>query len=142
MSRPSQPVLVSACLLGLNTRYDGRTKTNQRVLDYLKNNDLTPIPVCPEQLGGLPTPRQQTCFSEGDGVSVLDGTGEVVTLAGANENSLKVTAIFCYVLNENGTLALTKGVKACSPNPGRFSRSLSRRFDRIRLSICPWPYPT
>lgn len=71
-------VLVSACLLGLNTRYDGSTKADRRVLDYLRQHNLTPIPVCPEQLGGLPTPRQRSWFVNGDGSAVLDGNGEVI----------------------------------------------------------------
>lgn len=47
--------LVSACLLGIRCRYDGRTKTNNRIKELTKKEIL--IPVCPEQLGGLPTPR-------------------------------------------------------------------------------------
>jgi len=74
----SRPILVSSCLLGVLTRYDGQTKRNQRVVDYLKEHDLVPIPVCPEQLAGLPTPRPATRFSKGDGEDVLDGCGTVV----------------------------------------------------------------
>lgn len=50
-------ILVSACLLGFNTRYDGKSITNQKILDLLNNPDNIIIPVCPEQLGGLSTPR-------------------------------------------------------------------------------------
>lgn len=77
-------ILVSACLLGLNTRYDGELKRNQRVIDYLKNRNLVPIPVCPEQLGGLPTPRAASWFLQGDGGAVLDGTPCVVNAEGAS----------------------------------------------------------
>lgn len=48
-------VLVSACLLGARCRYDGASKPLpglERLLDA-----VDPVPVCPEQLGGLPTPR-------------------------------------------------------------------------------------
>ncbi len=48
--------LCSACLLGVNCRYDGRIKEYPRVLDLLADELL--IPVCPEQLGGQPTPRE------------------------------------------------------------------------------------
>ena len=48
-------VLVSACLLGLPCRYDGRAKPCPAVLALRTRHTL--IPVCPEQLGGLPTPR-------------------------------------------------------------------------------------
>ncbi|NIQ97595.1 MAG: DUF523 domain-containing protein, partial [Desulfuromonadales bacterium] len=52
-----RPILVSTCLLGIPTRYDGGAKRNERVIDYLRRNDFVPVPVCPEQLAGLPTPR-------------------------------------------------------------------------------------
>ena len=48
-------ILVSACLLGANCRYDGGTNRRDQVVDLLKDHTL--IPVCPEQLGGLCTPR-------------------------------------------------------------------------------------
>jgi uncharacterized protein YbbK (DUF523 family) len=86
-----EPILVSACLLGLPTRYDGTTKRNQAVLDWLARENLLPIPVCPEQLAGLPTPREQTRFRSGDGQTVMAGRGEVVSVTGIpmNETFLK-----------------------------------------------------
>ena len=48
-------ILVSACLLGTNCRYDGGNNQRSQVLELLKDHTL--IPVCPEQLGGLSTPR-------------------------------------------------------------------------------------
>lgn len=47
--------LVSACLLGINCRYDCRSRLNKKILKLLETEIL--IPVCPEQLGGLSTPR-------------------------------------------------------------------------------------
>lgn len=47
--------LVSACLLGCPCRYDGKSKPHEAVLTLLEKHTL--IPVCPEQLGGLATPR-------------------------------------------------------------------------------------
>ena len=49
-------ILVSACLLGLRCRYSGERKADERVSGLLKRQDVVLIPVCPEQLGGLPTP--------------------------------------------------------------------------------------
>jgi len=48
-------ILVSACLLGEPTRYDGQSRPNSRVSLLLEKYEL--IPVCPEVMGGLPTPR-------------------------------------------------------------------------------------
>lgn len=76
-----EPILVSACLLGLHTRYDGTTRHNPTVLAWLERQRLLPIPVCPEQLAGLPTPREQTRFATGDGGAVLTGNGTVVAVA-------------------------------------------------------------
>lgn len=85
-----ETILVSACLLGLPTRYDGKAKRSQDVLDYLQRENLTPIPVCPEQLAGMTTPRDKTFFLSGDGRAVLAGNGEAVS-----ENGRSMNAIFC-----------------------------------------------
>ena len=49
-------ILVSACLLGINSRYCGGGCLNEDIASLTKSHFL--IPVCPEQLGGLPTPRE------------------------------------------------------------------------------------
>lgn len=48
-------ILVSACLLGVKCRYDGKSKPSEKIIDLAKKETL--IPICPEQLGGRPTPR-------------------------------------------------------------------------------------
>ena len=48
-------ILISACLLGCRCRYDGASKTQPWVAALAERYEL--VPVCPEQLGGLPTPR-------------------------------------------------------------------------------------
>lgn len=57
-------LLCSACLLGISCRFDGKSKPSPAVLALLKQHEL--IPVCPEQLGGLPTPRP-ACEIQKDG---------------------------------------------------------------------------
>lgn len=47
--------LVSSCLAGINCRYDGKNNLNKKVLDLVETGKA--IPVCPEVLGGLDTPR-------------------------------------------------------------------------------------
>lgn len=81
-----RPILVSSCLLGLRTRYDGGTKSNERVLQYIREKGLVPIPVCPEQLAGMPTPRPATRFSRGDGEAIIDDKGTVVNAEGSIVN--------------------------------------------------------
>ncbi len=70
------PVLVSACLLGLRTRWDAGHCRSERVLAAVRGGCA--IPICPEQMGGLPTPRPPAEISEGDGRDVLDGRAKVI----------------------------------------------------------------
>lgn len=69
-------ILVSACLLGACCRYDGRSNEKEAVQSLLKLPGVELVPVCPEQLGGLPTPRIP---SECLGDRVVNREGEDVT---------------------------------------------------------------
>ena len=63
-------IIVSACLLGIGCRYDGKHKANPEVLRLKEKYNL--IPVCPEIYGGLPTPRVPS-ERIGDSVMMKDG---------------------------------------------------------------------
>ena len=63
-------ILVSACLLGVCCRYDGKTKPSESIIALSKEHQL--IPVCPEQLGGLSTPRPPA-ERQGDEIRRQDG---------------------------------------------------------------------
>lgn len=82
-----EPVLVSLCFLGVPCRWHGRrAKRRDGLLDKLKEKYVI-VPVCPEQLGGMPTPRTGETLRGGTGAQVLDEgwkllapeTGEDVT---------------------------------------------------------------
>jgi len=73
-------ILVSACLLGVRCRYDGADNLTPEVVGQAAVRCL--IPVCPEVLGGLPTPRPRAEVVGGDGVDVLAGRARVVTCEG------------------------------------------------------------
>ena len=94
-------ILVSSCLLGLKTRYDGSDNYSQTVIDYIRKNRFIPIPVCPEQLAGLSTPRPKCWFSRGDGEAVLSGNGEL-----SNEEGKDVTESFLLGADETLKIAL------------------------------------
>jgi len=66
--------LCSACLLGIKCRYDGKDNLNEKVVELAQREKL--IPVCPEQLGGLPTPREP---AEIQGNRVVTYSGKDVT---------------------------------------------------------------
>ena len=74
----SETVIVSACLLGINCRYDGANSLDESLIRQLKDSHV--VPVCPEQLGGLPTPRVAAQISGGDGFDVLSGLAKVVNV--------------------------------------------------------------
>nr|WP_320048298.1 DUF523 domain-containing protein [uncultured Desulfuromonas sp.] len=76
------PLLVSACLLGLNTRYNAETKINTQVVALIERPDIMPIIVCPEQLAGFSTPRPSCEFICGDGERVWQGTGKLHNTCG------------------------------------------------------------
>ena len=93
----NRKILVSACLLGICCRYDGRGNPDDAVLSLLNRDDITLIPVCPEQLGGLSTPRIP---SERRGERVVNRAGEDVTsqfIRGAEE-ALRIAKLYgCQV---------------------------------------------
>lgn len=66
----------SACLVGLKTRYDGADALDAQVHRLFVEGKI--IPLCPEQLGGLATPRLKAEILEGSGEDVLDGRSSVV----------------------------------------------------------------
>ena len=66
-------IMVSACLLGDNVKYNGGNNRHEKVLEYIKGHEV--VPVCPEMLGGLPVPRALGEIQDGivrneDGTSV------------------------------------------------------------------------
>lgn len=74
-------VIVSACLLGINCKYNGGNNRDPKVVELFKRG--VAVPVCPEQLGGLPTPRPPAKITEGDGLTVLSGKSRVLTVDGS-----------------------------------------------------------
>lgn len=76
MEEKMEYVLVSACLLGAGCRYDGKEKGDPGVLKLLERKDIALIPVCPEQLGGMSTPREPAERKDG---GVWNRKGEEVT---------------------------------------------------------------
>lgn len=66
-------ILVSACILGDNCKYNGKSNRNQFAIDLMKNHEI--IPICPEILAGMPTPRP--CAEIVNGV-VMDENGNDV----------------------------------------------------------------
>ena len=75
-------VLVSACLIGENVRYNGRVKVNESgwLKDWKRRGRL--VAFCPEVAGGLPVPRPCSEISGHDGRTVLYGDARVMNIKG------------------------------------------------------------
>lgn len=119
-----EKLIISACLLGAATRYDGKSKaviSDEDIKKLCERYQL--IPVCPEIYGGLPTPRVP---SERQGERVIMKNGTDVTenyLKGANE-----TLLFCRLMNVKKALLKAKS-PSCSKGEiydGSFSGRLVR----------------
>ena len=140
-------ILVSACLLGLRCRYDGRSKPDPAVLALGKDHTL--IPCCPEQLGGLPTPRPPAEWREGrivnaEGADVTAqyrrGAEEAVALA-------RTVGCRCAVLKEKspacGCSEIYDGsfTRRLVPGSGSAARALTEAgisvFGESRLAELP-----
>ena len=76
-------IIVSACLLGENCKYSGGNNKSENVIKYLEDKEY--ILVCPEQLGGLSTPRNPSeiiTYGNKDGNDVLSGCTKVLSNKG------------------------------------------------------------
>jgi uncharacterized protein YbbK (DUF523 family) len=93
--------LVSACLLGIECAYHGEANKCQYLIDKLKGEQV--IPICPEQLGGLTTPRDRARIVGRDGNEVLNNKAKVMTYKGKDvtpqylkggQESLRIAKMF------------------------------------------------
>ena len=94
-------MIVSACLVGVNCKYNGGNNDNDKVKEFLKDKQY--IIICPEQLGGLTTPRKPSEINQAGGKEVLIGNSKVIScenkdgtenfVKGAKE-SLNIAKIF------------------------------------------------
>ena len=91
-------IVVSACLLGENCKYSGGNNRSEAVLAFLRGHEV--LPVCPEVLGGLPTPRTPAEIVDGT-VTTKDGRnvdaafrrGAALALAQAEERGAELAIL-------------------------------------------------
>ena len=99
-------VIVSACLAGDNCKYNGGNNLNQKMMEFLQAHEM--IKVCPEVLGGLPTPRPSAEIVDG---KVMNTEGKNIT----KEFSLGAQKAFEIVQKENLDLII---LQSRSPSCG------------------------
>ncbi len=91
MMKSNELILVSACLAGVNCRYDSSSKKITYILDLVKNKKA--ILVCPEELGGLSTPR--ACAEQvGNKVMTIDGEDVTNQFILGAEEGLKIANLY------------------------------------------------
>lgn len=120
-----EPCLFSACLVGQACRWDGGDCTRPDMVEL--HARCGGVLACPEELGGLPTPRAASTIVAGGGQDVLDGRARVRTTDGTD-----VTAMF--VSGAESTLALAREagttrayLKQSSPSCGRGETNMEGR---------------
>lgn len=91
-------------MVGLNTRYDGDDCHRPGLMEDLQ--EMCVVPVCPEQLGGLPTPRPPAELQGGDGRDVPGGDASVLT-----EDGTDVTDNYLRGARQARDLAQRFGIK-------------------------------
>jgi uncharacterized protein YbbK (DUF523 family) len=99
-------IIVSSCLAGCHCRYDGDSKPNEKVINLVADGKA--LPVCPEQLGGLSTPRLP---NEQRGNKVYRSDGKDVT----DEFEKGAQEALRYARMVNAKIAI---LKARSPSCG------------------------
>ena len=97
-------IILSACLAGKNCRWDGRNNRKEEFRRWVEEG--LALPVCPEELGGLPTPRTPAEITGGSGEDVLDGKAKVV-----NREGKDVTKEYLKGAYEVLNLVRKKGIK-------------------------------
>lgn len=95
--------LVSACLCGINCKYNANNNENPHLTELMMKGQL--IPLCPEQLGGLSTPRKACEISGGTGLDVLEGRARVI-----NSDADDVTENFIRGAEESLRIAQKMGI--------------------------------
>ncbi len=108
--------MVSACLIGVNCRWNGEKKENKKMSKLFLSGRL--IPFCPELLAGFGTPREKVTIDGKDGFEVIKGRGRMVTESGKDctEKMLegaKQTAKFAEIVEPDKIY-----LKAKSPSCG------------------------
>jgi uncharacterized protein YbbK (DUF523 family) len=72
--------VVSACLCGIGSRFDGKAAADEQITKLVQRGKA--IPVCPEELGGLPVPRAPGDIEKGDGRDVFLKRSKVISRNG------------------------------------------------------------
>lgn len=104
-------ILISACLAGLNVRYNGTNSLDEKIQKLVLENKA--VTVCPELMGGFSTPREPAEIVGGNGQDVLDGNATVVDSSGQDVTDLYLKGAYATLqkaLEGGGNSCHFKGI--------------------------------
>ena len=139
-------LLISACLTGKNCKYNGGNNQIERLRELVEEYEL--IPVCPEQLGGLSTPRKPSEITgkkvvNADGVDVTESfsSGAELTLKIALENNCRLCLLkerspscganLIYSGDFSGTVIKGSGITASLLRENKFEIFTEEEIDKL-----------
>ncbi|MCR8851793.1 DUF523 domain-containing protein [Lysinibacillus fusiformis] len=109
-------ILISACLAGLNVRYNGTNCIDDRVQKLVLEKKA--ITVCPELMGGFSTPREPAEIVGGNGEDVLDGKASVIERSGRDVTELYIKGAYATLQKALEVGATQVVLKENSPSCG------------------------
>lgn len=95
-----EKILVSACLLGTNCKYNGKNNRNEKLIEYLKDKEY--ISICPETFGGMSTPRLPSEIECGKSGEDVIKKGDVIKKVEKSINNELERNDYAKVYSEEG----------------------------------------
>ncbi|MDG2944195.1 DUF523 domain-containing protein [Exercitatus varius] len=93
-------ILISACLLGENVKYNGGNNFAETLVKLLEKYAVEIVPICPEVMSGLPTPRPPAEIRQGDIITITGSSvlsefqqGANLTLQKANSENINIAVL-------------------------------------------------
>lgn len=124
-------ILISACLAGLNVRYNGTNSLDEKIQKLVLENKA--VTVCPELMGGFSTPREPAEIVGGNGQDVLDGNATVVESSGQDVTDLYLKGAYAALQKALEVGATHVILKEYSPSCGS-AKIYNGRFNGTKLA--------
>ena len=124
-------ILISACLAGLNVRYNGTNSIDEKIQKLVLENKA--VTVCPELMGGFSTPREPAEIVGGNGQDVLDGNATVVESSGRDVTDLYLKGAYATLQKALEVGATHVILKEYSPSCGS-AKIYNGKFNGTKLA--------
>lgn len=146
------PILISACLLGDKVKYSGNHNLTPPLLSLLKKYPTKLIPICPEVMGGLPTPRPPAekvgdkiisiqgvdvsqAFNQGANFALTQAIQQQIAFAILKEKSPSCGSQQIYDGSFNGTLINGEGVTTQKLKENGFTVFSEQQLLEIEIAL-------